>query len=124
MSAQITESINILLFTHKAEDALASALYDPKANGERLKEIRIFRGLTVEEVSSETDISCEALNSYERGTRNPRDEIKVMLCDYYGVSVQSIFYPRKRELIGDCVLTSDEVRIIADYRLNRMPWLK
>lgn len=69
--------------------------YDPVANGRRLQEIRLSRELTPEDVSRNTEVSVKALHAYESGERNPRDDIKLQLCDFYGVMVQDVFYPNK-----------------------------
>lgn len=45
-----------------------------------------------ETVAEALGISCSALGMYEQGNRTPRDEIKVKLANYYGVSVQSLFF--------------------------------
>lgn len=45
-----------------------------------------------EEVAGFLEISVSALQMYENGRRVPRDNIKVRLADFYGVSVQSLFY--------------------------------
>lgn len=43
---------------------------------------------TIEEVSRDTSISICSLRSYESNKRNPSDKRKIMLSNYYGVSVQ------------------------------------
>ena len=45
-----------------------------------------------EEVAAEVGISFSALVMYEQGKRIPRDEVKMALANYYGVSVQSLFF--------------------------------
>lgn len=65
-------------------------MYDAKANGDRLRMLRGKR--TLEKVASETNISVSALAMYERGERNPRDEVKIAFANYYGVSVAEIFF--------------------------------
>jgi len=40
-------------------------------------------------------ISQSALCQYETDERMPRDEIKVRLSNYYGVSVQALFYTQE-----------------------------
>lgn len=45
-----------------------------------------------EEVAKAVGISVSAIYMYETGTRIPRDEIKVRLADYFGVSVQALFF--------------------------------
>lgn len=43
-------------------------------------------------VAQEVDISKSALAMYETGNRIPRDEIKKRLANYYGQSVEDIFF--------------------------------
>jgi transcriptional regulator with XRE-family HTH domain len=53
-----------------------------------------------EEVAKALGISISALSMYEQGNRIPRDEIKVKMAEYYGISIESLFlilYPTKRE---------------------------
>lgn len=47
---------------------------------------------TRQEVASAVGISLSALSMYETGQRVPRDEIKVALANYYGKTVQELFY--------------------------------
>ncbi|KZD35264.1 helix-turn-helix transcriptional regulator [Bacillus cereus] len=44
------------------------------------------------EVAESIGISVSTLQMYENGQRIPRDNIKVKLADFYGVTVQSIFF--------------------------------
>ena len=64
----------------------------PKEAGERLRQLRGVRTRTG--VARELGISLSALQSYEDGARLPRDEVKCRIADYYGVTVQSIWYPQ------------------------------
>lgn len=45
-----------------------------------------------EQVAQAVGISTSAVSMYESGARVPRDEIKVRLAGYFGVSVQSLFF--------------------------------
>ena len=45
-----------------------------------------------DEVASAVGISLSAISMYENGERVPRDEIKIRLADYYGTSVQELFF--------------------------------
>ena len=45
-----------------------------------------------EEVASAVGISLSAIAMYEAGERIPRDEIKVKLANFFGVSVQELFF--------------------------------
>ncbi len=65
-------------------------LIDSKVIGDRLKSLRGDK--TIKEVAESLNISESALSMYETGNRIPRDEIKMRIANYYGKSVQSIFY--------------------------------
>lgn len=45
-----------------------------------------------EEVAKAVGISPSAVSMYEIGARIPRDAIKVRLANYFGLSVQSLFF--------------------------------
>ncbi len=45
-----------------------------------------------EEVARAVGISVSTLQMYENGQRIPRDNIKIKLADFYGVTVQTIFF--------------------------------
>lgn len=45
-----------------------------------------------EEVASAIGISTSALAMYENAMRIPRDETKIKIAEYYGKSVQKIFF--------------------------------
>lgn len=55
--------------------------------------LRMLRGSKPQtEVCEAVGIGRSALNNYELGLRIPRDEIKVKLANYYGKSVQELFF--------------------------------
>lgn len=58
--------------------------------GMKLKALRGKR--TLQAVADEIGITKSALAMYERDQRTPRDEIKVKLANFYGETVQSIFF--------------------------------
>ena len=45
-----------------------------------------------EEVAKAVGISVSALSMYENGDRIPRDDIKIKLANYYGRTVNFIFF--------------------------------
>lgn len=57
---------------------------------ETLTDLRANR--TRDHVASAIGISVSALAMYEVGARVPRDEIKKKLADFYGKTVQEIFF--------------------------------
>lgn len=64
-----------------------------KEIGERLVKLR---GTTPREaVAKAIGISVSAISMYENGERIPRDAIKIKLAEFYGKSVQEIFFDQK-----------------------------
>lgn len=63
---------------------------DAKAIGRRLVQLRGIK--TGDEVSKALGISRSALCMYEKGERIPRDPIKIRLAEYYGTTVQELFF--------------------------------
>jgi len=66
---------------------------DKSVISERLVKLRGTK--SQEEVARATGISPSALSMYENGERVPRDEIKIRLAEYYGTSVEEIFFARR-----------------------------
>lgn len=57
--------------------------------------LRIMRGSrTQSEVAEALGITKSSYAMYERDERIPRDEIKVRISNFYGVSVQELFFNR------------------------------
>lgn len=65
-------------------------MYNMKKNGERLLALR--GSLSRAKVAADNGISASALTMYELGLRNPRDEVKISLAQYYKTSVEAIFF--------------------------------
>ncbi|NRR17653.1 helix-turn-helix transcriptional regulator [Bacillus pacificus] len=63
-------------------------------NYERVAEnlINLRNGKSREEVAKAVGISVSTLQMYENGQRIPRDNIKIKLANFYGVTVQTIFF--------------------------------
>ena len=56
----------------------------------KLIELRGERPLV--KVAEEMGLTAQALCNYEAGYRVPRDEVKVIISEYYGKTVQEIFF--------------------------------
>lgn len=55
--------------------------------------LRAARGdIPREKVAEAVGVSVSALSMYEIGQRIPRDEVKVKLAHFYGVTVQALFF--------------------------------
>ena len=53
-----------------------------------------------DEVARALGISVSALSMYEQGNRIPRDEVKIRMAAYYGISIEALFlilFPTNRE---------------------------
>lgn len=60
--------------------------------GTKLKALRAKKKKTQQEAADDLNITKSALAMYEKDNRIPRDEIKVRIAQYYGESVESLFY--------------------------------
>ena len=58
---------------------------NPKIMGKKLKELRGKRSVT--EVAKAVNVSHSSISMYEIGERIPRDDVKIKLAKYFGVSV-------------------------------------
>lgn len=63
---------------------------DPKEIGRRLRKLRGIRTRTG--TAKQIGISYSALSQYECGAKIPNDKTKVLISNYFGVSVQEIFF--------------------------------
>lgn len=61
-----------------------------KALAEKLIKLRGEKSR--EEVAKAIGISVSAISMYENGERVPKDSIKIKLAQYYGKTVQEIFF--------------------------------
>ncbi|KXB66141.1 DNA-binding helix-turn-helix protein [Parvimonas sp. KA00067] len=59
---------------------------------EKLKELRIEKNLTQEELAKIIGVGVSAISMYEQGNRVPRDEIKIKLAKFFNKSVEEIFF--------------------------------
>lgn len=56
----------------------------------RLRELREKKGYSLKKLGEETVMNASVLGNYERGDRNPKQEVWKKLADYFGVSVPYI----------------------------------
>lgn len=57
--------------------------------------LRENKGMTQAELAYKLGISPSAMSAYENGTRIPRDEVKVRIAEFFGVSVLDVFFATK-----------------------------
>lgn len=65
-------------------------MIDREKVGERLRKLRGDRSR--EEVAVAIGVTAQAICNYEIGSRTPSDTIKCLLAEYYGKTVQDIFF--------------------------------
>ena len=65
---------------------------DKETMGRRIKEMRIAAGKSVEQMSNDTGIGQAALRNYECGLRIPRYTAMFTIADYFGTTVDSLFF--------------------------------
>ena len=53
---------------------------------ERLKQIRIERGLRLKDVAEHLEVTVRSISRYENGSREPSIEVIVKFCKLYDVS--------------------------------------
>lgn len=58
--------------------------------GKRLADLR--GGRTQQEIADALGVGVSTIGMYERGERIPKDDIKVLLANLYGKTVQQIFF--------------------------------
>lgn len=62
--------------------------------GMKLKALRNEKKKTQQQAADDLRITKSALAMYEKDNRVPRDEVKVRIAEYYGETVQSLFFSR------------------------------
>lgn len=65
---------------------------DSKKISEKLGNLRLKKNVSQSQVAESLGITKAAVSQYESGQRIPSDEVKIKLSNYYGVSVQDLFY--------------------------------
>lgn len=60
------------------------------STGQKLRALRGDR--TQKRVAEDLNITKSALAMYENDKRTPRDEVKMKIAEYYGETVQAIFF--------------------------------
>lgn len=80
---------------------------------EIFKSLRLEKGITQDQISRALGITKQAVSHYERGTREPKQEMLEAIADYFNVDINYLlgYAPRTLQLLSD-----DEHRLITAYR--------
>ena len=83
--------------------------------GQRLKELRLSRQKTQQDIADVLNISRSAYALYESGKRQLNYDSLCALADYFSVSLDYLFErTQSREWPG--ALSGDEIKLLAQYR--------
>jgi transcriptional regulator with XRE-family HTH domain len=83
----------------------------------KLKEIRLSRNRTQEEVSDFLKITRASYTNIENGKRDPDTQTLMALADYFQVSMDEIFGRSQKTIKKPSfTLSEEEKRLILDYR--------
>ena len=77
------------------------------------KQLRLDRGLTQDQISQALGITKQAVSHYERGTREPKQEMLEAIADYFNVDIN---YLLGHAPMTSQILSDDEHRLITAYR--------
>ena len=89
--------------------------------GSRLKELRITRGVTQEELGKILGVTKASICCYEKGTRTPTIDNLIDLVDYFGVSADYLLgndkiVLTKKDKPKTYLMTDEEVKFIEYLR--------
>ena len=94
--------------------------------GDRLKNARLEKGLTQEELGSLVGVGKSAICCYEKETRNPTLEAVIEMIHVFGVSADYLLgadylvKPNKDSLEEYVSLTKEEVIFIEELKKNKL----
>ena len=57
-----------------------------------LREARLSLGLSQQAIAEVVGVRQATLSYYERGVRTPSDKVKIKLANFYGKSIQELFF--------------------------------
>ena len=85
----VYSSWNLFLTLQKGGNALKDNYI-----GDNLRELRRRKGVTQTEVAKAIGVPVSTYNAYETGQNTPKDGTKMAIADYFGLTVQYIFFKR------------------------------
>lgn len=59
---------------------------------DKLKQLREEKGISQLELSKQIGVSPSSITMYEQGERVPRDYVKIKIADFFGETVENIFF--------------------------------
>lgn len=96
--------------------------------GKRLKDLRIKKGLSQEDIGKFLSLSKQTISSYENGLRNPEPETLIKLAELLNVSVDFLLgrteEPRPVESLIESALSDDQELMPFWFELKKRPDLQ
>jgi transcriptional regulator with XRE-family HTH domain len=83
--------------------------------GNRLKEARLNKGLTQEELASSVGVTKGAIGNYESEVSSPKEPILIKLMEVLGVDANFLFQDLV-DVVPPPTLSQDESRLVTAYR--------
>ena len=81
------------------------------AVGQRIRELRRARKLSLETVAARTDLSIGFLSQIERGLSSPSLRVLAVLADVLGIGIAGLFGPKeKADAAPDAIVTREKAR--------------
>ncbi len=80
--------------------------------GEKLKAIRVKRGISQSQLAEKIRVTSGAVSAYENSTRRPSYEVLVRIARYFDVSTDYLLGLEKPLLIDLSVLTTKQRNIV------------
>lgn len=84
---------------------------------ERIKFLRLKKGLTQEELSASLGVSVVSIRSWEAGTKKPSMSAIVSLAKTFKVSTDYLLGVTIEQERDDALLTKNEINLLSNYRL-------
>lgn len=81
--------------------------------GHILRKLREDKGLSREEFSNKIGVASSTISAYENGLREPSDEMKVKIANFFGVTVDYLL-GLTQERHSNSVVTSEGIFIALD----------
>lgn len=94
-------------------------------NGKRLRDLRVSRGLTQDDLGELIDVTKASICCYEKGNRTPTIENLIDLVNFFGVSADFLIGNDAVVTIKDnnknkkVFMTNEEVKFIEELRKNK-----
>jgi transcriptional regulator with XRE-family HTH domain len=82
---------------------------------ERLRELRIAKGYTQQDIADKIHVNKQTISQYERGVRQPQIEVLEQLADVFNVDMNYLL--GKEDLITR-LINSDEYALLENYRTS------